>query len=219
MYGYGGKILTVDVGSGAQRIEEFDPAFARAYLGGNGFAAKLCYDRVPPGIDAFDPRNLVIFATGPVTDSAIPGNNRGCVGGKSPLNGLFFDSTFGGRFAGTQRHTGFDAIVDHRAPRTSRSTRGGRTGATLKPAKTFWGKRTLEAGRAIQEAEGAGKRRDEHRAGRREPGPLLRPGPLLAQPRGIRGPRRPGIRAGIQARQGASSCAGARRPSSPTRRP
>ena len=111
MYGYGGTILTIDVTNGQQRIEAFDAAYARKYLGGNGFAAKLCYDRIPRGIDVFDPQNLVIFATGPVTDSVIPGNNRNCVGGKSPLNGLFFDSTFGGRFAGTQRHTGFDAIV------------------------------------------------------------------------------------------------------------
>ena len=70
------------------------------YLGGNGFAAKLCYDRIPVGIDAFDLRNLAVFCTGPVTDSPIPGNNRGCMGGKSPLNGLFFDSTYGGRFPG-----------------------------------------------------------------------------------------------------------------------
>jgi aldehyde:ferredoxin oxidoreductase len=154
MYGYGGKILTVDVGSGAQRIEEFDPAFARAYLGGNGFVAKLCYDRVPPGIEAFDPRNLVIFATGPITDSPIPGNHRGCIAGKSPLNGLFFDSTYGGRFTGTQRHTGFDAIAIAGAAPEPVYVVVDERGAALKSAKTFWGKRTLEVGRAIQEVEG-----------------------------------------------------------------
>ncbi len=100
MYGYGGRILTVDVGTGAQQLEGLDASFARAYLGGNGFAAKLCFDRISAGIDAFDPRNLVAFCTGPVTDSPIPGNSRGCLGGKSPLNGLFFDSTYGGRFPG-----------------------------------------------------------------------------------------------------------------------
>jgi len=155
MYGYGGKILTVDVGSGAQRIEEFDPAFARAYLGGNGFAAKLCYDRIPPGIDAFDPRNLIIFGTGPVTDSVIPGNNRNCIGGKSPLNGLFFDSTFGGRFAGTQRHTGFDAIVITGAANAPAYLVVDETGATLKPAGDLWGKPTLQTAQAILEREGA----------------------------------------------------------------
>jgi aldehyde:ferredoxin oxidoreductase len=154
MFGYGGRILTVDVGSGAQQVEEFDAAFARAYLGGNGFAAKLCYDRIPPGIDAFDPRNLVIFATGPVTDSVIPGNNRNCVGGKSPLNGLFFDSTFGGRFAGTQRHSGFDAIAITGAAVEPVYLVVDEAGARLKPAGDLWGKPTLQTATAILDQEG-----------------------------------------------------------------
>jgi aldehyde:ferredoxin oxidoreductase len=145
----------VDVTSGQQRIEAFDAAYARAYLGGNGFAAKLCYDRIPPRIDAFDPRNLVIFATGPVTDSVIPGNNRNCVGGKSPLNGLFFDSTFGGRFAGTQRHTGFDAIILSGAAPEPVYLVVNEQGATLKPAKAFWGQSTLPAAQAILAQEGS----------------------------------------------------------------
>ena len=154
MFGYGGRILTVDVGSGAQQVEEFDAAFARAYLGGNGFAAKLCYDRIPPGIDAFNPRNLVIFATGPVTDSVVPGNNRNCVGGKSPLNGLFFDSTFGGRFAGTQRHSGFDAIAITGAALEPVYLVVDEAGARLKPAADLWGKPTLQTAQAILDREG-----------------------------------------------------------------
>lgn len=154
MFGYGGKILTVDVGSGARRIEEFDAGFARSYLGGNGFAAKLCYDRIPPDIDAFDPCNLVIFGTGPITDSVIPGNNRNCVAGKSPLNGLFFDSTFGGRFAGTQRHTGFDAIVITGAASEPVYLVVDEAGACLKNAKDLWGKPTLQTAQRILEREG-----------------------------------------------------------------
>ena len=155
MFGYGGKILTVDVGSGTQRSEEFDAAFARAYLGGNGFAAKLCYDGIPPGIDAFDPRNLVILGTGPVTDSVIPGNNRNCVAGKSPLNGLFFDSTFGGRFAGTQRHTGFDAIVITGAASEPVYLVVDETGVRLKSARDLWGQPTLQTAQTILEREGS----------------------------------------------------------------
>ncbi len=154
MQGYGGRILTVDVGSGAAQVEEFDAAFARAYLGGNGFAAKLCYDRIPPGIDAFDSRNLVVFVTGPVTDSAIPGNNRNCVAGKSPLNGLFFDSTFGGRFAGTQRHAGFDAIAITGAAAEPVYLVVDEAGAKLKPAKDLWGQQTLQTARTILDREG-----------------------------------------------------------------
>jgi len=154
MFGYGGKILTVDVTSGAQRVEEFDAAFARAYLGGNGFAAKLCYDRIPPEIDAFDPRNLVVLGTGPITDSVIPGNNRNCLAGKSPLNGLFFDSTFGGRFAGTQRHTGFDVIALTGAAPEPVYVVVDEAGASLRPARDLWGKPTLPTAQAILDREG-----------------------------------------------------------------
>ena len=154
MQGYGGRILTVDVTSGEQRIEEFDAAFARAYLGGNGFAAKLCYDRIPPGIDPFDPRNLVVFATGPITDSVIPGNIRNCVAGKSPLNGLFFDSTFGGRFAGTQRHSGFDAIAITGTSPEPVYLVVDEGGARLTPAKDLWGKPTLQTAQTILDREG-----------------------------------------------------------------
>jgi aldehyde:ferredoxin oxidoreductase len=154
MFGYGGRILTVDVGTGASRVEEIDARFARTYLGGNGFAAKLCYDRIPAGIDAFDPRNLVVLCTGPVTDSPIAGNSRGCMGGKSPLNGLFFDSTCGGRFPDTQRHTGFDAVVLAGAAAEPIYVVVDEVGATLKPATDLWGKPTRETVQAILDREG-----------------------------------------------------------------
>src|SRR5690348_15906766 len=111
MRGYGGRVLFVDVTTGAGRVEPVSETMARGLLGGNGFAARLLLDHVPPGIDAYDPANAVIFAVGPVTDTAVPGNSRACVAGKSPLTGLFFDSTFCGRFPATMKRTGFDAIV------------------------------------------------------------------------------------------------------------
>src|ERR687891_2398094 len=111
MNGYSGRILTVNLSTGSSRIDTFDDHFARLYMGGNGFAVRLLYDRLQPGIDPFDPSNSVVLAVGPVTDSNIPGNSRLCVATKSPLTGLFFDSTFGGRFPCTFKRTGFDAVV------------------------------------------------------------------------------------------------------------
>ena len=54
MKGYGGRVLNVDLTTGATRIEALDEGTARALLGGNGLAARLLYDRVPAGIDPFD---------------------------------------------------------------------------------------------------------------------------------------------------------------------
>ena len=93
MRGYGGRILFVDVTDGRSRVESVSPEVARSLLGGNGFAGRLLLDHVPAGVDAYDPANAVIFAVGPVTDTTVPGNSRACVAGKSPLTGLFFDST------------------------------------------------------------------------------------------------------------------------------
>src|SRR4029453_17393081 len=97
--------------------EPLAEATARTLLGGNGLAARLLWEHVPPGIDAVDPANAVVFAVGPVTDTTVPGNSRACVAAKSPLTNLFFDSTFGGRFPATLKRTGFDAVViSGRAP-------------------------------------------------------------------------------------------------------
>src|SRR5262245_11583913 len=111
MKGYGGRILFVDCTTGATPIQPPSETTARALPGGKRLAARILYDRVPAGIDAFDPANAVILAVGPITDTTVPGNSRACAVSKSPLTGLFFDSTFGGRFPATLKRTGFDAVV------------------------------------------------------------------------------------------------------------
>src|SRR5262250_1531115 len=111
MRGYGGRILHIDVTTGRSRETPVSEAMAQSLLGGNGFAARLLWDGVPAGVDAYEPANAVVFAVGPVTDTTVPGNSRACVASKSPLTGLFFDSTFGGRFPATLKRTGFDAVA------------------------------------------------------------------------------------------------------------
>jgi aldehyde:ferredoxin oxidoreductase len=155
MQGYGGRLLFVDCATGATRIEPLAERTARALLGGNGLAARVLLDHVPAGIDAFDPANAVVFAVGPVTDTTVPGNSRACVASKSPLTGLFFDSTFGGRFPATLKRTGFDAVVlTGRAPAPSYVSVD-EHGAQLKPAAHLWGHSTRQAVNALLEVEGA----------------------------------------------------------------
>jgi len=152
--GYQGKILWVDVSTGQVSTEPFREPFARRYLGGNGFAARVLFDRLPTSLDPFDPRNLVVFAVGPLTDTTVPGNSRVCVASKSPLTGLFFDSTFGGQFPITLKRTGFDAVViTGRAPRPSYLLVT-EAGVEVKSAEKLWGLHTKQAVEAIQELEG-----------------------------------------------------------------
>jgi aldehyde:ferredoxin oxidoreductase len=154
MRGYGGRILIVDVSTGSSSIEPVSPEMARALIGGNGFAARLLMDRMPGRVDPFDPRNLVVFAVGPVTDTSVPGNSRACVAAKSPLTGLFFDSTFGGRFPATMKRTGFDAIAITGRAAEPAYVRVTEDGAELRPAQALWGKTTRDTVHALQAAEG-----------------------------------------------------------------
>ncbi len=155
MKGYGGRILFVDVTDGTTRVESLPEDTARAFLGGNGLAARLLYDHVAAGVDPFDAQNAVVFAVGPITDTTVPGNSRACVASKSPLTGLFFDSTFGGRFPATQKRTGFDAISITGRAKEPVYLKVTEAGARLEPARALWGKTTRETVEAIQALKGA----------------------------------------------------------------
>jgi aldehyde:ferredoxin oxidoreductase len=154
MRGYGGRILFVDVSSGRTTIRPLGEETARALLGGNGLAARLLLDATPGGVDPFDPQSAVVFAVGPVTDTTIPGNSRACVAARSPLTGLFFDSTFGGRFPATMKRTGFDAIVITGRAAEPVYVRVTEEGAELRPARHLWGRTTRDTVFAVQEVEG-----------------------------------------------------------------
>jgi len=155
MKGYGGRILFIDVTRGASRVEALGEDAARAVLGGNGLAARLLLDHVAAGIDPYEPGNAVVFAVGPVTDTTVPGNSRACVATKSPLTGLFFDSTFGGRWPATMKRTGFDAIVITGQSPEPVYLKIGETGVEVKPAASLWGKTTRDTVHAIQAIQGA----------------------------------------------------------------
>src|SRR5262249_35939899 len=144
-----------DVTSGVSRVETVSEPMARSLLGGNGFAARLLLDTVPAGVDAYDPVNAVVFAVGPITDTAVPGNSRACVASKSPLTGLFFDSTFGARFPATMKRTGFDVIAINGRAAEPVYVKVTEEGAELRPARELWGQAVRETVHAIQAVEGA----------------------------------------------------------------
>ena len=111
MNGNHGKILHVDLSTGNLKQVGFAEEFARAFRGGNGFAAKLIYDHVPPEVHPFAEENAVVFAVGPLTDTPMWGTSRGHMAFISPQTGLFADSNFGGDFAAIQKRTGNPFLV------------------------------------------------------------------------------------------------------------
>lgn len=111
MYGYMGRILRIDLSTGASRTEALDPELARNYIGGRGFVAKILYDEVPAGTDPLGPENKVVIAPGPLSGIFLPASGKVQFGAKSPATGLHGDANMGGHFAPEIRYAGYDVIV------------------------------------------------------------------------------------------------------------
>ena len=67
MFGHTGKILNVDLSVGRVEEESYSPEFARLFLGGNGFIARLIHERVAPRTLPFDQANAIVFVVGLLT--------------------------------------------------------------------------------------------------------------------------------------------------------
>src|SRR5512133_406875 len=67
LHGYMGQTLWVDLSNASCTAEPLDETVARDFIGGYGMGARVLYDRLPPGIDALGPRNILGFLSGPMT--------------------------------------------------------------------------------------------------------------------------------------------------------
>jgi len=109
--GFNGKFLRVNLAEGKISVDEPDLSFYRHYIGGRGFIGALLLKEMKKGADPLGPCNLLIFATGPITGTRVPGSSRNSVGAKSPLTGGFGEAEAGGFFGAELKRSGFDAIL------------------------------------------------------------------------------------------------------------
>ena len=111
MNGYNGKILRVNLSSGAVSVEEMGEAFCRRYFGGRGFISYFLLKEVPKGAEPLGTENKLIFATGPVSGVPVAGSGRNSVGAKSPLTNIYGDGEVGGYWGAEFKHAGYDALI------------------------------------------------------------------------------------------------------------
>ncbi|MBW1767632.1 MAG: aldehyde dehydrogenase, partial [Deltaproteobacteria bacterium] len=110
-YAETGFDLEIDLSRGSVERVETDPGLTELYLGGQGTAGKILWDRVPPEVEPFSPDNLLIFSTGLLHSTPVPGANRTVVNTFSPQTNLYSHSLFGGFFGSELKHAGYDKIV------------------------------------------------------------------------------------------------------------
>ncbi len=111
MNGYAGKILRVNLSDHTYKTEELDKDKALKFIGGRGLGSKIMAEEVPPTVDAFDPENKVIIATGPLTGTPTPAGGRYMVITKSPLTGTIASSNSGGFWGSELKFAGYDLLI------------------------------------------------------------------------------------------------------------
>ena len=112
MYGgYTGKIVRIDLSNQKVCIQQIADNLIKDYIGGSGIGAKLLYEEKTEKMDPLSPNSLIIFMTGPLTGSGVPGTGRHEVIFKSPLTNIFARSSVGGSWGVKLKKAGFDGII------------------------------------------------------------------------------------------------------------
>ena len=111
MYGYNGALLVIDVSERSFHWETIDPEVLRQFLGGTGLAAYLLYEYCPPGIDAFNENNPLIFCSSPLVGTKLTTSSKFAIATKSPLTGFIGDSLSSSHLAVSIKQIGADAVI------------------------------------------------------------------------------------------------------------
>jgi len=154
MHGWTGKILRINLTKKKATTQTFDADFAKTWLGGRGFAAKILWDELKPGIDAFSPENRLVFATGPLTGIALPSSGKLVVAAKSPLTGGYGDGNVGTWACVTMRKAGYDAIVIEGKAQKPAILKVENEKTEFLDAKDYWGRGICETEKHLKKQYG-----------------------------------------------------------------
>ena len=109
---YAGKILHVDLTTGKTTTEPLKEDLAKKYIGGIGLGMRLFLDNSKAGVNPFNPKNPIIFATGPLSGTMAPSaGNSYAVVSKSPLTEGIAESKAHGFFGSELKRAGYDAVI------------------------------------------------------------------------------------------------------------
>jgi aldehyde:ferredoxin oxidoreductase len=104
-------MLIVDLSARTSHWESIADDVLKKFIGGTGLGAYLLWKFCPPGIDALEPSNPLIFVTSPLVGSRLTTSSKFAVVTKSPLTGLIGDSLSSSFMATELKKTGCDALV------------------------------------------------------------------------------------------------------------
>lgn len=158
-YGYSGRVLYVDLSTGNIRKEPLDMDLAHQFIGGPGVGLNLLLDVLKPNIDPLSPENALVFGTGPLLGTLVPGSGKCYLITKYSMpaskdgNKFFISaSMFGGhRFGSMMKNAGYDHIVITGRAQKPSYLKVIDEDVEICDANHIWGKDVYEAGRILRD--------------------------------------------------------------------
>ena len=154
MKGVCGKLLEIDLTTGKTKNITISDEMVEKYLGGRGLGARLLFDMVPANTDPLSPENVLIFLTGPLTGTMVPGSSKFVVITKSPLTHGWCDSYSSGRISVELKKVGYDGMVIRGKSNHPCYLRIDSKGVELREANLIWGRDSFETEKMLRESEG-----------------------------------------------------------------
>jgi len=148
-----GIVFEVDLSTEKIKRYRVEDKELKRFIGGEGIAAYFYWKNVPPHIAPFDEENCLIFATGPLTGTDIPGAGRAVVAGKSPQSYPegYTISSFGGEWGAELRYAGCDVLLIRGRAEKPVYLWIKNSEVEIRNAEHLWGKDTFETRRKIKD--------------------------------------------------------------------
>ena len=153
-YGYAGRILRVDLSSGAVWSEPFDAEDRRKWVGGAGLGAKILWEEVPAEVGWDHPDNRLVMATGPLAGLPVWGTGGLTVVTRGAMTNGATNTQANGFFGANLKCCGYDAIVVQGQSREWVYLHVRDDRAVLLDASGLLGKDTWETQQALEAATG-----------------------------------------------------------------
>jgi len=155
--GYVGKVLRVDLSKGGHQVERVEEVVFEKYLGGRGIAAKIYFEEIAQEVKPLDEANKLIFMSGPLTGTIVPGSTKFQCATKSLETGIYLCSNAGGDFGPQLKFAGYDGlIIEGRAPKPVYLSINDDK-VKVEDATKLWGKTTGEVYKILKEKTGYSK--------------------------------------------------------------
>jgi aldehyde:ferredoxin oxidoreductase len=141
--GYMGKILRVDLSTGKfTDLNVPEEPLLRKYWGGQLMAEFILLNELPLNIDPYDPENVIVGMTGPVTGTGFtPGGTKTCFVYLSPATRYTLGrAATSGYFGASLKSAGYDGVIISGAAAKPSYLYVGEDKVELRDASKVWGK-------------------------------------------------------------------------------